>query len=337
MPIVSPSNNFLAGVDKQTNEATVATAADYSLPVYESTIEIVEATNVVEITDASSIEGDPYKGPQSWQANLGFPMYAASSGRFLQGLWPTDNITGSDPYTHTYSGLGGTQSFHSVYAEWPGAGPNEHIFGKGLCTRTAWVATETGGPLRMEVSYVGQEAMDLDWTVGTADGLANGYFQLQASGAKIELDIDTPNSNPSAQPEDIRNFNFAVNRPVTPEPVVDSFSVSSLSQGKVSFEGSMDWLFSSWDVVNTTYFGGTTGTSASSTIVYGALELTAKHSVNANWLFTLYIPKVRFRAGYPTPNPDGSALVIPITMHVADPTSGDHVQPILINGVTPAY
>ena len=79
------------------------------------------------------------------------------------------------------------------------------------------------------------------------------------------------------------------------------------------------------------------GTSASSTIVYGALELTAKHSIDSNWSLVIYVPKVAFRVGSVTPNADGSPIVLPVTLEVAKPSSGDHVQPTLLNGVSASY
>jgi hypothetical protein len=336
VPVVAAGNSYLLGIAKQTNEATVASVATYSLPVFDSSIEIVEDERRIEVTDAASIEGDPYKGPQSWQATVGFPAYGASLGAFLQSMWPTDTISGAGPYTHTFSALGSTQSWYALYAEYTNA-TNEFTFGKGLCTRAAFSATNEGGPLRAEFGYVGQAASDADFTVTTADGLANGYFELQRTGSKIELDLDTPDANPSAQPESIRNFSLEVTRDVSPEPLVDAFAVTSLSQGKVSFSGSMELLYSSWDAVKATYFGAVAGTTASSTIVYGALEMTAKHTAQAGWEFRIYIPKVRFRATLPAPDAGGSPLTIPVTFSVADPASGDHVQPVLINAVAAAY
>jgi len=38
MPIAPAANNFLLAIDKQSNESTVATTADYSVPVYSATI-----------------------------------------------------------------------------------------------------------------------------------------------------------------------------------------------------------------------------------------------------------------------------------------------------------
>lgn len=337
MPVAAAANSFLAGIDKQTNEATVSSAADYSLPVFDSSVEVVEALNRIEVTDAASIEGDPYKGPQSWRSTLGFPAYAASLGTFLQSLWPTDTKTGAGPYTHAFSGLGGTQSWISVYQEWPNASAKEFTHGKGLASGITFSATEEGGPLRIEHRAIGQETTVAAWTVGTADTLADGYFQMQATGAKFELALATPNANPSTQPEKVRNFSLSINRDVTPLPVVDAFQVSQLGQGKVSFDLSMQWLWTDWQAYQATYFGAVAGTSASPTIVYGAAELTFKHSVTAAWEFTIYIPKVAFRVGAVNPDPTGGPIVLDVTGVIAKPSSGDHVQPTLINAVNPAY
>lgn len=337
MPIATAGNAFLVGIDKQTNEATVSSAADYSMAVYEADINPVESLNRVQVTDASSIIGDPYKGPQSWAGSFTMPAYGDSLGRLLQALWPTDTTTGAGPYTHTYSALGGTQSWISLYTEWSNAGPNEYTFGKGQATGLTFSAANDGSPLSVAFTAIGQESTDANWTVGSADNLDDGYFRLVETGGKIELDLDTPNSNPSTQPEKIRNFSLSVTREMSPEPVVDSFTVSTLGQGKVTFAGSAEFLWTSWDAYNATWFGAVGGTSASPTIVYGALELTCKHSVQSTWEFRIYIPKVGFRVGAVTPNADGSPISLPVTLEVAKPSSGDHVQPVLINSTAASY
>lgn len=337
MPIVAAANNFLLGIDKQTNEATVSATADYSLPVYDSTIEINEELRRIEVTDAASIVGDPYKGPQSWSASVAFPAYADSLGRFLQAMWPTDTPTGSGPYTHTFSGLGGTQSWVALYSEWPNAGATEFTFGKGQATRIGFSSTAEGGPLRVEFGAVGQAASRDAWSASVADGLVNGYFGLQLAGAVIELDLDTPDVNPSSTPESVRNISLAVNRDITPEPLADAFTITNLGQGKVTFEGSAEFLWNSWDAFNATHFGGASGSQPSETLVYGAMEVTWKHSVQAGWEFRIYVPKVAFRVGTVAPDPAGSPIVLPVTLEIADPASGDHVQPVLINATSAGY
>lgn len=338
MGIVTPANNWLAGISKQTNEATVPAVAAYSLPVGTGTsISVVEELRRIAVTDAASIVGDPYKGPQSWAATLSHPAYAASIGRELQAMWPTDTLTGAGPYTHTFSGLGGTQPWIALYSEWPGAAAYEMTFGKGVGTHFSITATQEGGPAVVGFNAVGQEATVAAWTVTTADGLANGYFGLQLTGASILLDVDTPNAVPGSNPEKVRNVTLAVDRPVNPEPTADSFVVTTLGQQALTPSGSMELLWSSWDAYRATYFGSVSGTAASPTLVAGALKLTFEHTLTSAWELSFYVPKVSFRVGDVNPDPSGSPIVLPVTLEIAKPTTGDHIQPVLINAVTTAY
>jgi hypothetical protein len=337
MPVAPAANSFTLGIHKQTNEATVGTVADYSMPVYTGAVLPVEDLRRVEVTDAASIQGDPYKGPQSWSADVTGPAYGTALGRFIQALWPTDTVTGTGPYTHTFSGLGTTQPWVSMYTNWVNAGAFQQTFGKGLGSSVGFTSTADGGPLEVAFSAVGQEVSVGSFTVTTAEALANGYFQLQATGAKIELDVDTPDVNPSTQPEKIRNVTVVVDRGVTPEPVADSFTVSTLGQGLVVPSMTMEFLWTSWDAYRASYFGAVVGSAASPTIVYGAVEITWKHSIQAGWEFRIYIPRVALRAGAPSPDPSGPAIALPIEGAIGKPATGDHVQPVVINGTSAAY
>jgi hypothetical protein len=338
MPIVPAANSYTFGIHKQTNEATVGTVADYSLPVFGSPgVMPVEDLKRIQVTDANSIQGDPYKGPQSWSAQVEFPAYGSALGRFLQAMWPTDSISGAGPYTHTYTGLGGTQPWISLYTNWVNAGAFQQTFGKGLASSIGFTSTADGGPMNVQFGAIGQEVTVASFTVTNAETLALGYFQLQATGAKIELDVDTPDVNPSTQPEKIRSVTVTVDREVSPEPIADAFVVSNLSQGLVVPSLQMEFLYTSWDAYRGSYFGTVAGTAASPTVLYGAVEITWKHSVQAGWSFVLYIPKVALRALQPQPDPGGAGIALAVEGAIAKPASGEHVQPILINGTTPAY
>lgn len=345
MPIVVPANAYLVGIAKQTNESTVPGTATYSIPVYASDLGPTYELARVEVTDASSIEGDPYKRPSYAQASaIEVPAFDDSLGTILVGMWPTDTASGTAPSRlHAFSGLGGTQPWIALYSHWTDSGINyEQTFGKGLITGVTFSATEEGGPLHVSFSWLGQEvtgATTAAFPATTADLLTAGWFQFQLTSATIELDIDTPNVNPSVSVTNVKNVSLTVARSATPEPTATGQTVTNISQGKVENTGTMTVL---WDTValdtyRASYFGSAAGTSLSSTIVYGALELNFKHTVAGTSLFSLYIPKVQFRAQPAVPNPDGSALTQTIDLTVAKPASGDHVVPSLTNNVTAAY
>jgi hypothetical protein len=336
--LVVAANNHLVGIAKQTNGTTPATNAIYSLPVYASELDGRFELNRVEVTDAASLQGDPFKTPSFWQGNgISFPAFAAQMGAFLQSLWPTDTITGAGPYTHTFSGLGGTQSWYSLFHEWPSAAATERRFSGGLGSYISFAGDSGGGPLRISYNAMGTTYENLSYTAGTTALLSDGWFQLQLASSTIELDYDTPNVNPSVAATWIRSYEITVEREVTAEPTADAFTVSNLGQGRVICGGTLEMLYNSWDAYNATHFGAVAGTAQSPTIVYGALDLNFKHTVQAGWTFELYVPKVMFTVGPVVPNPDGSALTQPVTLNIATPAAGSPVQPILVNAVTPAY
>ena len=157
MTIAPPSNNYIVGIHKQTNEATVGTVADYSFPVFAADIGPQKDAKRLELTDAASIEGDIYYGPSSWRGSLEVVAHATALGHQLQGMWPTDTKTGVGPYVHTFSGLGGTQSWRSVYTDW--FTTYKQTFGKGLTTGLSFRADQEGGPIHVIETLIGQEVV----------------------------------------------------------------------------------------------------------------------------------------------------------------------------------
>lgn len=336
MPVVQPDNNFLLAIDKQTNESTVSATADYSLAVYSSTFGPTYDERRVEVTDASSIQGDVSKGLTHWEGEAEHPAYGDSLGAILQAGWPTDTKTGVGPYVHTYSGLGGTQSWIAVYREWP-ASSFEETFGKGLLSGFSIKGTADETPMRVKWSALGQTPAVANYSATLADNLLDGYFTLQAASTTIEVDFDTPNVNPSSAVTNVQDVEIGYTRTASIVPTADGVTASNISLGKVQPYGSATLIFADFDAYRASYYGAVAGTAASATIVTGAMEINCKHSVNATWALAIYVPAVQFRVPNVTPSPAGGPLLVPVTLNIQKPASGDHIQPVLTNSTSTAY
>lgn len=343
--IVTNANAYEFAIGKQANGTTALGTAAYALPVYDADVRPITELAEIVVTDASSIQGDPYLKPMSWEANVTVPMLGASLGTFLGSVWGTDTlgtVTPGTTYSHTFSGLGGTQPFIGVFDDFSNAdgstpGTAKMSYANGVASEITFSADQEGGPAKLGWKGVGSTPAVASYSVTTTDALSNGYFGFQISGATVEIDNDTPNVNPASSVTNVESFSITVARNVTPAPTVDSITVGNLAQGKVTLSGSMSFYFNTWQEWKASYFGSVTGTTASTSIVYGALDLTLKHSVNSAWSFELYAPKVAFHIPNRQPDASGGALKLPVTLNFADPTSGDHLQPILTNGVSTAY
>lgn len=338
MPVVAANNNFLLAIAKQTNEATTSATATYSVPVFGG----VGATPTyeegrVEVTDAASIQGDSYKKPTSWMAETRFPAFSRSLGTFLQSMWPTDTKTGAGPFTHTFSGLGGTQSWMAVYREWPGAGAFEETFGKGLATGIGFTATQDGGPLEVRWTAIGQTPSVTAYSVTTADDLTQGYFTLQSATATIKTDLDSPNVTPTVSATNVQAVTINVDRQAQMVPTADAVTLTNVSVGKVVPSGSATFIWNDWDAYRATFYGAVGGTAASAVTVNGALKLNFTHTTDATATFSLYVPAVQFKATSPEPSPAGDPITFEVALNIQKPSSGDHVQPVLVNGLTAAY
>ena len=337
MPVVPPNNNVLWSIDKQTDEATISSTADYSIAAWTATWAPRYDERRIEVLDGSSVQGDVSKGLGWWDGESEFPAYADSLGRILQSMWPTDTKTGAGPWTHTFSGLGGTQPWISTYLEWINAGAFEQTFGRGQATGFSITATADESPARVRFAAMGETATVANYSSTVPDDLLDGYFTLQTTGAKIELDFDTPNVNPAGAVTNVQSVTLNVDRNATPMPTADGLTVTNLSVGKVMPSGTMSLIYNSWDAFRATNYGSVAGTSSSPVVVTGALEVSFIHNLTAAWTLTFYMPAVQFKADAPVPNPAGEGIIVPVTLNIQKPASGDHVQPILINNTTLAY
>jgi hypothetical protein len=306
------------------------------MPVFDANIRPVAELARIEVTDASSIQGDPYKKPTYWQAEVTVPALASSLGTILQSVWATDTPAGTAPTTHTFTGLGGTQPWLTVFDDFTNASKPMR-YGNGIASAITFAVDQEGGPLKVSWSAYGSTPAQASYSVTTTDTMTNGYFGMQLNNATIEIDNDTPDVNPSSAVTNVESLSITVSRNVTPAPTADSTTIGNLAQGKVEVTGTMNFLYSTWEEFLASYFGTVSGTAVSSTIVYGALDLTFKHSTQATYQLELYCPKVSFHVPSRQPDASGGPLKLPVELGFAIPASGDTVQPILKNGITAAY
>lgn len=331
MGIVTPANQWQVGIAKQTNESTVATVATYEFPVFSGTPQPVQSIARVEVTDASSIVGDPYKqSGEHWESTVELPAFATVLGTILQSMWPTDTASGAGPYTHTFTGLGGTQPWIAMYSTAPGS--ELQTFEAGITSAVGFSFDETGGPLRIQHTAVGKKPTKAAHTITTSEVLTNGFFTATAGTLKYEEDNATP-----ATQTNIQKGTVTVDRSATALATADGVSVAFLAQGKVDPSFTMTLLYSTWDAYHSTFYGAAAGTAPSSTIVKGSVEFNFVHSVQAGWTFKLSIPSAVMVADPPQPDAGGGPLTVQINGYATKPTSGDHVQPILVNAVSAAY
>lgn len=336
MPLTSPSNNYIVGIAKQTNEATVNSVEEYGAPVFSGTPLPMEGVDRIAVTDAAAIDGDPFKlGDQHWEAqNLVFPAFGLHLGRLLFSLWPTDTLTGSSPnFSHAFSALGGATTWQTMMHTDILGGAVEWTYEAGQCAGMSFSADETGGPLRVGYQIVGKRPTVANYTNATPQSTSiDGYYTVKGAVLKYEADSATP-----ATELNVQSFSVAVTRPVTPLATADGQSVAYLGIGKVSFDVTLGLLKDDHEMVRGAFFGSVGGSTPSLTIPTGSVEINCVHTVNAGHSFKLAIDKVALFETPPEPDPAASPLLAAVTGHVFKPASGDHVKPTLINGRASAY
>lgn len=332
MPTTTPSNNFIWGLAKQTAEGTPNTTEQYGLPVYSGRSMPVQTTARVEVTDNTSLIGDPYKqGDEHWEADVVFPGFAAPLPKVLVGLYPTDTVTGSGPFTHTMSGLGAAPPWFTTFNTDLLGGSVEETFEAGIMSEFSISGDGTGGPVRVGAKYVGKRPTIASYTNATAEALATGYFTFSGAVLQYEVDAGTPVTETN-----IQSLSLVISRPVTPVATADSVSVGYLALGKVEPSLTMTLLMDDHEAYRATFFGAVGGSTPSSTLVKGSVKFNVVHSVQAGWSGSFTMDSVILAATPPQPDPAASPLAVTVNGMVTKPASGDHVKPVIINAVAAA-
>lgn len=333
MGLTTPSNNFLWGLSKQTNESTVATTEQYAMPVYSGRSMPVQTSARVEVTDASGKVADPYKqGDEHWEADVVVPAFGAPLPKILFGLWPTDTITGANPYTHTLSTEAATPSWFTTYNTDLLGGAVEETFEAGIMSEFSLSGDNTGGPARVGVKYVGKRPTIATYTNATAQVVnTDGYYTM--SGAVLQYEVD--NATPVTE-TNIQSISLVCTRPVTPVATADSVSVNYLALGRYEANVTMTLLMDDHEAYRATFYGAVGGSTPSANIVSGSVKINLVHSITGTHSASFTMDKVWLQAVPPEPNPDASPLTVTINGMVQKPASGDHVKPVVINGINAA-
>jgi len=332
MPIAPSAGAYEVGIAKQVDETTIPTIATYTMPVFSGRPRPVQTTSRVEVTDAASIVGDEYKNPdEHWEADITVPAFAAPLGRLLQSLWPTDTMTGAGPFTHTFSGLGATTPWISMYDDFTNA-TKKATYEAAKCAGMTFTCTEAGGPLQVGFRATGKRPTDAAYTVTTPATLADGYFQ--AVGAVMQFDED---STTAVTHTNIQQLSVNVDQPVNALATVNGTSVNNLGMTRLTPSMTLSLYWENWEAYKNTYFGTISGSVPASTFATGKVIFNFVHTITGTWSFSLTMDKVWLRVTPPDPDPGGNPLILSVEGSILKPASGDHVKPVLINAVTPAY
>lgn len=336
MPLTTPSNNFIVGLHKQTNEATVGTVADYSYPLLTGDRPVpVQDASLIQVTDAASIQGDTFKNAgEHWEATTVSAAHDSLLGTMLVSLWPTDTPSGAIPSKlHTFTGLGSTPPWMSMYTNFNSASISE-TFAKGICSGIEFEFS-TERPLRVTYHMVGETPSVATFTVTTATTLADGFFSpLAPANGILKFDEDT--STPVTH-TNIVSGKISVMRDVTPVMTADGATASYLAQGLVTVTGHLSTVWTDWDAYKTTYYQAAAGTTAGTTWPAGSVDLTFGHSTSATSIFEIKIDKALISTTAPQPDPQASPLLIDFDLLVNKPASGDHCKVFLTNNVNTAF
>lgn len=334
MGIVKSGAEAEFGIAKQSAEGTAAANPAYAMPVFEGLPRPVQSVEMLQVTSTTLEQVGVYKTDQHWEANVVVPGFPASLGTILKGLFPTDTSTGSgDPYTHTFS-ISGTTPWFTLFSRRPG--DLYEKFTDGLLQEVTFEFSKDS-PLRVGTTYMGKtsEILGSAYTAAATEVVSSTSEWFTPIGGTFKMDID---SDTPVAVDNIATGTVRFSRNTDPEPTASSLSPSYFNRGVFEVGVSLDLIWKDYSAYRASYFGSVTGSTFSSDVVVGSVELEFAANYSDDHTLKIVLPSVALLVPEaPQPDAGGGAVRISIDGMGVKPASGSLATVVLKNAVSTAY
>lgn len=331
MTTATQSNVGQIGIAIQTGEGTAAGTATYAHPVLSGLPKPVQTTNDIQVSASSGdlVQGI-YKSSQSWEADLNFWVTPQGIGSWLRGIMQgTASVSGtSDPYTHTFVNYPTGSEFVTLFSTHPGGVYRKFADGTINELTFSW---DAGEPLKCNAKAVGYTPTDLGsvYTVTTTESFATTGSWFTPIGATFKYDVAaTPAATSNTT---IKGGSISITRDA--ELInTNSLNPSGRALGLFRVGLSLDMLFADYTAFKSTFYGGTSGTATSATIVTGAFQATFAQGPTTSANRTLDFALQNVALTVPDPpdvDPAGGALMVPVAGVTFKPPSGEIITTTL--------
>lgn len=320
----------------QAGEGTALSTPKFSHPIISGFPRPVEDIQEFEHTVTDDLIPGLYKTQQWWEMDSTFYSLPSAAATWLYAILGANADTGAgDPYTHTIT-QDSTPPFLTVYATVPGT--KYRKFYDGTVNELSLVF-EAGKPLIINVKMSGYFPADLSGAYTTATNvvtIGNSGPWHTFIGSTLLLDYDaTPAA--SAGPA-ITGGTITFSREASLIQTT-AFNPSVTSYGRFRVSGSINTVWDStaaYKAFKATYYGSTTGTTSSQSVVMGALDLTFPSGPATNAGRTLQVQVQNASIRVPDPpdaDPSGGPLTMTHTLLTAKPASGSIATVVAKNSI----
>lgn len=274
------------------------------------------------------------KGAVYWVAQLTLPTFPLSLGPLVKALLPQESVSGSGPYDHVFV-PDENEVWLSIFTRRPG-GLYER-FSDGLVESITFDCA-SGQPVSSVVVTQGlvPEVLGSAYTPGTTQSVTSGAW-VHYLGGTLLLDVDATPATTDLSAT-IEAATVRINRPLALVSTADSHVPQGFRRGPYSLDLSFRLTWQDYGAYRASYFGSTSGSSASASIVYGSIDLTFLGYVSGGTRhLRLQVPRAALLVrGAPQPEPRGS-LDLLIEGKAVRPNSGAMVSVTLRNQKPSAY
>ena len=335
MTVVQSAAIAQAGIAKQSAEGTGATNPTYAHPVYAGLPGPAQATTRFNVTDVDNQYPGLVKTDAHWEADIVVPGFPASAGAYIVGLLPTDTKTGaSDPYTHTFTPVG-NDYFQTLFARRPGDLYEKFVDGLIAELRMEMSADE---PLKLGLRALGKTVTVLGsaYTPVTVEKYTATGEYFTPLGGTLKLDVATTPATTTVT--NIVGGTIRIARQTDLVNTCENLTPGLISRGRMEVGVALDTVWQNFDAYRATFFGSTSGTTLSSTIVMGSIDFTFACNGNSNHSLQVKVPNVALLVPEPPqPDPSGAPFKVAIDGVAVQPAAGSIVEVVLKNAVSTAY
>lgn len=333
MTTASRANEGEIGIALQSAEGTLAANPTFAQPLYSGLPKPAETFNEIDVTDTSGLlVPGHFKTEQHWEMDLNIPVLPIGIGAYINAILPALSTSGTaNPYTHTFTPTAGTATppFVTMFARNPGTAYRK--FGDGTVSELTFNFTH-GDMLKANVKAMGYTPYDLAaaYTAGTTEAVDSDGSYYTMIGGTFKLDhASTPASTTVAT---VSSGALSIAREVRLIQT-DGFTPEHRDLGRFRVAASLDLLYANYELYKATFFGSTSGTASSQTVVYGSLDFTfaVGPSTSANTTLQVQVPNIALRVTDP-PDVDpgaGGPVMLSVAGVTAKPASGEIVTAIL--------
>lgn len=305
------------GVAKQTAKASVAANPTFAHGVTGGTVLSVDISqDADERTSGSLGFSDVNRTSAIPGAAFTSRVHAKTAGLYLFGALGGKSVTGAGPYTHVFTPAD-TLPYLTLFGKYDG----------NITTVRDYKVDNLGfsfsenEPLEMSVDGMGTVLSFGTFTAGT-DDTASTYFRASSGTFKLDTDSGTAvTARISAGEVSIAN---ALSMVMLSGSITADDVMNAQREVTCSFDIIPDDL-TDWRTVVT---GTSTGSSISSTPLYGSFEIAFTEGTNS---LTLAATRVAFLCDYPDADPAGGPVTLTLAGTVLKPSGGNQITATLIN------